>query len=117
MVLVQFDIPEQAILLSDFERYHYVFNYWYLPVDEEDELLQQESNFFTQKPLPNNHYHQRIVDSWKKIFDLGISYPFDDIPINKRRIQGTLWEIKKDWVTNHYFFTGKDTTIITKQFD
>ena len=36
----------------------------------EAELAAQGLSFFKQKPIPNDRYHRRIVESWNRIFDL-----------------------------------------------
>ena len=36
-VLIKFHAEASAVFLSDFELWHYVLNYWYLPHSNEDE--------------------------------------------------------------------------------
>ena len=58
-VRLELEISEDRILLSDFELWHYVLNYWYLPSSVRDgkafdrELKSEGLCYFTTKPLPD----------------------------------------------------------------
>jgi len=55
-VRIEFECPESAALLSDFQLWHYALNYWYLPETEEEgerfeaELTQHGLSSFETKP-------------------------------------------------------------------
>jgi hypothetical protein len=57
-IRIEFECCEEAALLSDFDLWHYVLNYWYLPMSGnegevfEAELAAQGLSFFKQKPVP-----------------------------------------------------------------
>ena len=98
-VRIEFEQSDKGVLLSDFELWHYVLNYWYLPRTVADgeafeaELSEHNLSFFEMKPLPVSAYHQRIEDSWDRIFDLDwvdeeITHPF-----GKKSIQATFWKL------------------------
>jgi len=99
-VRIKFDIDESSVLLSDFELWHYVLNYWYLPVTEKDgnkfekTLNKAGYSFYLNKPVPNVKYHQLIEESWNKIFNL--DWVEKDISsLNQdKSIQATFWELK-----------------------
>lgn len=98
-VLLTLTIPENAVLLSDFDLWHYVLNYWYLPqsVAEGDaftaELTAAGLDFYRTKPLPDPAYHRRIEASWQRIFDLDWSAPEIASSQAEKQIQGVTWEI------------------------
>lgn len=112
-VRLEIDCPDSRAVLSNFDLWHYVLNYWYVPTSEADglafeaELAGRGLSFFHQKPLPDESYHRSIVDSWDRIFDLewielDICEPRDEVSI-----QATLWEIRLDQVRDHTHFTSR----------
>lgn len=79
-VLIEFSAPEDQVLLSDFELWHYVLNRWYLP----------------QTPAEVEHDvagEARMERSWQRIFDLDWSLEDVAVPRPEKSIQGTLWQV------------------------
>jgi hypothetical protein len=111
-VFIQFEIPDHLVLLSDFDRFMHVLNYWYLPTSEEDserfiaELERNDLNFFKTKPLPDDTYHKSILKSWERIFEVDLNYPYFDSSSEEKRLQATFWELKIEWVSRHFLFEG-----------
>jgi len=99
--------------LSDFDLWHYVLNYWYLPKSEADgdkfEALLAECglSFFETKPLPNPEYHERIVASWERIFDLEWTEGELALPRSSKSVQGTTWQVNMDQVKEHTLFRSR----------
>lgn len=99
-VRIEFEAGAQQVLLSDFDLWHYVLNYWYLPKSlAEGELLEAELedhglSFYESKPLPDINYHRQIVESWQRIFDL--DWYAEGITDERKSIQATLWELRLD---------------------
>jgi len=102
-ILIEFEIDENDVLTSDFELWHYVLNYWYLPSSMEEgdnfknELKNKGLSIYKQKPLPEP-YHTKVVQSWQKIFDLdwfakGIADKRED-----KLMQAVFWELKLEQV-------------------
>jgi len=112
-VRIEFECSERAALLSDFDLWHYVLNYWYLAESEheaevfEADLSAQGLSFFKQKPVPSAEYHLRIVESWNRIFDLHWSEPEIAEPFTRKSIQGTVWELPINQVRNYKHFTSR----------
>lgn len=112
-VRIGFDCHENTALLSDFDLWHYVLNYWYLPESEGDgeafetELERQGLSFFKMKPLPHPEHHERIVRSWGKIFDLDWVAPDLASPREQKSIQATVWRLEMDQVRDHTLFTSR----------
>lgn len=51
-MLIEFEIEQDSVLLSDFELWHFVLNYWYLPSSLQDigrfeEELKKQSNLLS----------------------------------------------------------------------
>lgn len=112
-VRIEFNCHEDTALLSDFELWHYVLNYWYLPESEADgesfeaELERQGLSFFKTKPLPHPEYHEKIVRSWDKIFDLDWTEPDLASPRDQKSIQATVWQLKIDQVQSYKRFKSR----------
>ena len=98
-VRIEFEIEDNLVLLSDFELWHYVLNYWYLPTSEaegesfEAELANQGLSFYETKPLPNPIYHKRIEKNWERIFDMEWAPEGIASPTPEKSIQATFWEL------------------------
>jgi len=99
--------------LSDFDLWHYVLNYWYLPTSEADrdrfetQLAKRGMSFFEAKPLPHRKYHERIVASWDRIFDFDWAEDEFALPRSSKSIQGTTWEVNLEQVRGHKLFTSR----------
>ena len=112
-IRIEFECCEEAALLSDFDLWHYVLNYWYLPMSEnegevfEAELAAQGLSFFKQKPVPKAEYHRKIIESWNRIFDLHWSEPDLAEPFTRKSIQATVWELSIDQVRSYKLFTSR----------
>ena len=116
-VRIEFGQSDKGVLLSDFELWHYVLNYIYLPqtiadgeafdVELEAELSKHNLSFSEVEHLPVRAYHQRIEESWERIFDLDwfdeeITHPFDE-----KSIQATFWQLHFDQIRDVQFFTAR----------
>ena len=103
------EVDDKYVLFSDFDLWHFVLNYWYLPFSSQEgdhfekKLESKNLDFYTMKPLPNPLFDRLIVKSWDRIFDLEWEAEEVALPFNKKSIQGTIWEIsiehvrKMDW--------------------
>ena len=112
-VRIEFEQSDKGVLLSDFELWHYVINYWYLPQTVADgevfeaELSEHNLSFFETKPLPVRAYHQRIEDSWDRIFDLDWAEEEIARPFDKKSIQATFWKLNFDQIRDVQSFTAR----------
>lgn len=77
---LKLEVPDEQVLLSDFDLWHFPLNRWYLSVSEED---YDAHDTCTQEEMEK---------SWELIFHL-------DMPANdwnsapQKTIQGTFWEL------------------------
>lgn len=75
-VEIELEIPDNRLLLSDFERFHCILNNFYCPLDDEDQEAFIEKYFGTSgsyKLLPcysKEEYNKAVRDSWKNVFDV-----------------------------------------------
>lgn len=81
IVLLTIDVPENCVLLSDFDYWHVVLNDGDLvfPISETAVYSQDEKE-----------------KSWENIFDIECSY--DGEPHPNLTTQATMWEIRREWV-------------------
>lgn len=81
LIQIEFDADDNDVILSDFELFHYVLNYWYLPNNEEDDdkfIDKYERNGFTLHDVQNLEMEteflrlirREIEESWDKILDI-----------------------------------------------
>ncbi len=102
-VILEVEVDEDLVIITDFEKWGYVANWMYLPLNEDDEkkhdkelrkygigdetalIMGDKGNFY---PLLKD----KIIKSWDRLFDN--SYKLSD------STQGTIWELKKEWITN-----------------
>jgi hypothetical protein len=112
-VRIEFECHENSALLSDFELWHYVLNYWYLPESLAEgeafelQLERQGLSFFDTKPLPNLEYHERMVKSWDRIFDLDWIEADLSSPRDQKSIQATTWQLSIDQVRSCKHFKSR----------
>lgn len=99
-VLIELEIEEHQVLLSDFELWHYVLNYWYLPSSLSDgdvfeKRLEHEGvSFYKMKPVPDFKAHREIQKSWEQIFDLDWKQKDISKPKQEKSIQACVWELR-----------------------
>lgn len=112
-VLIEFEISDELVLLSDFELWHHVLNYWYLPSSKDDgeafelELAKKNLSFYTVKPPPHFIYHKKIEKSWRRIFDLDWENPYLTSPRKEKSIQACFWKLEIKNVRNHKEFSAR----------
>ncbi|PLX30697.1 MAG: hypothetical protein C0604_09045 [Clostridiales bacterium] len=101
-VILEMEVEENLVVVTDPEKWGYVVNFFYLPLNQEDlskhdaELdrygisneaaltMSHEGNFYPQ-------LKRKIQNSWERLFQ--------DYTISNYR-QGTLWEIRKEWIVD-----------------
>lgn len=85
IVLLTIDVPNDKVLLSDFDNWHYVLNDVHFDLPEMIEETKEKS--------------------WEKILDLVRMAELENP--NGLSIQATMWEIKKEWVKKVEFYKCK----------
>lgn len=100
-VLIEFEMPENEVLLSDYDDWHLVLNHGYNgPMKEynkfEAELKRNGLQFIAFEQLPWK-YRIRIEKSWERIFEIK----------KKSEVQATMWEIPLKNVKKVVAFNGK----------
>ncbi len=114
-VRIEFEVSDRLALLSDFELWHYVLNYWHLPKSLKDdeafeaELLRHGLSCCKTKPLPDKAYHTKVASSWSRIFDLDWAGRARSIanPRAEKCIQAALWKLRLEQVKDVRFFRAR----------
>jgi len=119
MVQLTIEVDDKDVLLSDFDLFHYVLNYWYLPSDEQDDICFEEeykARGYLWHDLKDSSIQskemiilrEKIVRSWDKIFELNRE---DDDWLygsnNKKSIQAAFWQLRLEQVIKAKVFTAK----------
>ena len=100
---IGFTVPDNRVLLSDFQLWHFALNYSYLASSELD-----AETFDAKHPNlrcswfapPNDRQIDSAIKlSWQRIFDLDWHDPYATDPKNEKSIQGTLWQLDESWIT------------------
>lgn len=74
--LLTLDIEEERLLLSDFELWHYVLNYWPISLSSKDKKFfdsfekSLELNYYNNKPVKSKELDEKIRDTWHSIFSI-----------------------------------------------
>ena len=119
IVQLTIDVDDKDVLLSDFDLFHYPLNYWYLLLDEADDVA-FESDYinagFTWHDLQDFRiqskemlfFRERIIKSWDHIFELereddGWLYGRNEA----KSVQATLWQVKLEQVVKAEIFNAK----------
>ena len=89
IVLLTVDVPDEKVLLSDFDCWHAVLNGNYLATSEEDDC---------------SHSPEEIAESWNGIFDVSSVNTYYSYSLS---IQATTWEIQKEWIKKAECFTAR----------
>ena len=90
IVLITFEIPDDKVLLSDFDMWHVILNDDYLPLTESE-----DKDVFTE---------EEKLSSWNNVFQYDVVTDFWAAP---KTTQATMWEVKKEWVLKaEHFISG-----------
>lgn len=93
MVLMELEIPEKDLVLSDFDTWHYVLNDWYyIRCQNKEEWDRKDKEF---DALPPQVQRQKKTASWQAVFDTELR-DNGEYDINGFQVQATFWEIKKE---------------------
>lgn len=99
LVLLRLSVDNSRVLLSDYDAWHYVLNYWYLGSESASERFDSRcarlagTSVYKTKPLPHARLDSLVRRSWQRIFDpVGLSRRLQDT--HETVMQATLWSIR-----------------------
>lgn len=106
-VILELEIPKENFLVCSMDCWGYRVNYWYIPLDTEDEenhkkelkrlcisaeddlVLTDKGNFY---PL----LRRKIVQSWQRVFTMQSKNKQDEV--------ATAWEIRREWIRDERLY-------------
>lgn len=99
--LLELEVPEDQAVITDFDKWGYVVNYWYVPKNKGDEKAHNEElkklGIGDESAIVMGHkgnfyplLRDKILKSWDRIFEIESH--------ERVMTQATLWEIKEAWV-------------------
>lgn len=97
-VRIEFEVPENLVLLSNFDAWHAVLNDWCFSINNEEYDYYKKM----EKTCPKAVFNEMKWQSWLKIFDLNL---LDDPSTDG--VQAVLWELKIEWVKKVDFFIAR----------
>lgn len=100
-VIFKLEVPDQEVIICNMNAWGFRVNYWYVPVDAEDEkrhndelkrmgIADEADLVLTDKGNFYPALRKKIVDSWDRVFTLEAEKEIDRV--------ATIWKIKKEWV-------------------
>ena len=95
LMLIEVEIPDNRIVLSDFDNWHSVLNKSYSYSQTTNEKEFEETHEWLQS-LPEEQRKLEIQKSWESIFDISIWD--NDFSRNGIWVQATVWEIRKEYI-------------------
>lgn len=108
MVCMEIEIPDEKVLLSDFDLWHFVLNDWWLDNElfkdgytEED--YDQNQEWF--KALNDEEKRLEKTKSWEMILNIE-SFESDWIARGEY-VQAVFWELKREDIRKVQFFTAR----------
>lgn len=95
-VCIELEVPENEVLLSDFDAWHFVLNdFPCIECHSEEEFDQIYDNYSAM----NQEEQEKVkTESWDRIFD--ITPMEDEWNINGKYIQASFWELKPEYVVS-----------------
>lgn len=91
-VRIEFEKPENQILLSDFNLWHFPLNYWYIANNEKQDsefhkLLKNSKVEFMDKEKYPSKLKVIVENSWNKIFDMSYDCEYVTEKFNEKKFK------------------------------
>lgn len=110
-VLLTLDVPDNEVLLHDYEAWHYPLNYFHLAarcVSDRFERQCKAAGFplYSNVPLQDIALHAEVQRSWCTIFDLNACRRLFRRSRAEQAVQATFWTLNAAHVTEAVSFGG-----------
>ncbi|MCT4602155.1 MAG: DUF3841 domain-containing protein [Marinifilum sp.] len=111
-VRIEFEKLTKDVLLSDFNLWGHVLNYWYIADDENegnlfDRKLSNNNISFIDKKSYTTDLRKILEDSWTKIFDMDYCREYSAYSFEQKNIQATFWSLSTNEIKKVDFFTAR----------
>ena len=101
--LIELEVPDKYVLLSDYDAWHYVLNKWWYDDSTCEEEWEKNRDWFDT--LPYIEREQLEKESWQKIFDIGIRK--SEWTSNGLYVQAVFWELRADYIVRVTDIVGR----------
>jgi hypothetical protein len=95
---MELEIPDDEVLLSDFDSWITVLNNYFI-TDSEEEYNDLEAQYTQMSEQERRHF---LSENWERVFD--VSYLDNDWTKRGDWIQATFWVLKKEYIRKVQFF-------------
>lgn len=102
-VCIEFEIPDNQVVLSDYDTWHFILNDWYFDNSKNEEEWESKHKYYDSL-CPEKKLEKKLK-SWQNVFN--ISPYSSDWFCRGRYIQATFWILKLSQVRKVQFFTAK----------
>lgn len=104
--MIECEVPEDQVLISDYDAWHVPLNDWYVSENEQDEENFKAElaahGWSTGEPIPDR-LKERQRQSWKNVFVSNPNHPAH----NTSSLQTCFWEISLEQVVSSRMFTSR----------
>ena len=102
-VCIEVEIPDNQVVLTDYDAWHYVLNDWFFDNSKNEDEWERVHKWYDN--LPREKRNSVAESSWEKIFDIS---PFESEWFQRGRyIQATFWVLYLKDVRNVQFFISR----------
>ena len=107
MVCLELEVPDEKVLLSDFDLWHFPLNNWWLDDCFHDGYYEEDydKNHKWFKSLSEDEQRKEKEKSWEQIFNIE---PYENDWISRGKyVQAVFWVLKKEYVKKAKRFTAR----------
>lgn len=101
--LIELEVPDKYVLLSDYDAWHYVLNKWWYDDSTCEEEWEKNRDWFDTLPYIERERLEK--ESWQKIFDIGIRK--SEWTSNGLYVQAVFWELKAEYIVRVTDIVGR----------
>ena len=109
-VRMELEIPDNEVVLSDFDIWCQILNKDYIPTSEKDYdnfyEMTDKWGLYGFKHWPKT-YQKRAEKSWQRVFDMNFYAKNFSCPRDSKVIQATFWKISVAQIRDLTFFTAR----------
>lgn len=112
LVLLTLNVPDNDVLLHDYEAWHYPLNYFYLAAQRTSDCFERQCKaagfpLYREVPLQDKALHAEVQRSWHTIFDLPACRRLFKRSRAEQAVQATFWTLHAEHVTEAVAFGGQ----------
>jgi len=110
-VFLTLDVPDDDVLLHDYEAWHYPLNYFHLAAQRVSDRFERQCKaagfpLYNEVPLQDNALHAEVQRSWRTIFDLPACRRLFRRSRAEQAVQATFWTLHAAHVIEAVAFGG-----------